>query len=269
MDRLPQELINHVASFIESEDNQSDIGLLIRKKTVPGLLPYATLSRQWQLAIEYRTFHTLCLKSTDLAYFTQILTGHRRDCLSHLSYTVILPTYTDNECAKFETEEDQTRNNQAFTDAVYALFQILQAWDTAGPAKKSLFLNISDIYSLMDGRHRDKYKEDRELSDSGKRHDLWYRRYEHSKLRLLDHPALPSLSRVSGFRNYTFDHRHLEPYSALQLTSNLPNLESLYLTLDDNEKKDPHARQQARHGIFDTLPNLLELFPADLLTEML
>ncbi|KAL8641110.1 MAG: hypothetical protein Q9226_008672 [Calogaya cf. arnoldii] len=258
MDRLPQELINHVAFFIESEDDQSDTGLLMRKKTASRLPPYATLSRQWQLAIEYRTFHTLRLKSTDLSYFTQILTGHRRDCLSHLSYAVVLPTYTDNDCAKFEREEDQTRNNQAFTDAVYVLFQILHAWDTAAPAKKSrsLFLNISDIYSPMDGRHRDNYKEDRELSDSGKRHDLWYHRYEHSKLRLLGHSALPSLSRVSGFRNYTFDHRHLEPSSALQLTTKLPNLESLNLNLDDNEKKDPHARQQARHDFAMYLPTI-------------
>ncbi|KAL8852279.1 MAG: hypothetical protein Q9221_002881 [Calogaya cf. arnoldii] len=108
----------------------------------------------------------------------------------------------------------------------------------------------------MDGRHRDNYKEDRELSDSGKRPDLWYHRYEHSKLRLLEHSALPSLSRVSGFRNYTFDHRHLEPYSALQLTSKIPNLESLYLTLNDNEKKDPHARQQARHDFATYLPTI-------------
>lgn len=66
MDRLPQELAIHIASFLEREGGQSDIGLLQRKKTVSRLPPYATLSPKWQLAIEYRTFQSLRLKSTDL-----------------------------------------------------------------------------------------------------------------------------------------------------------------------------------------------------------
>lgn len=94
------------------------------------------------------------------------------------------------------------RNSQAFTHAVHVLFQTLRAWDADGPAKesRSLFLDISDIHSPMDGRHRgfDKYQEDAELYGSGKRDDLWHHRYEHSMLQLLEHPALPSLLRVSS-----------------------------------------------------------------------
>ncbi|KAL8663215.1 MAG: hypothetical protein Q9202_004061 [Teloschistes flavicans] len=202
MDKLPAELITLIASFLERIDYQANIvWLLTRIKPVYRLPPFATISRRWQLAIEARTFRSIQLKSPELSYFAQILTGHRKRLLSELAYDVILPTYDDNACAKFETEKDQERNNQAFTYAVHALYQFIKSLERSGARMESraLTLNINDFYAPMDGAHRDKIEEHKQQCAFGKRHDLWDHRYEHSILRLLEHPELPSLLSPSSF----------------------------------------------------------------------
>ncbi|KAL8719186.1 MAG: hypothetical protein Q9225_003787, partial [Loekoesia sp. 1 TL-2023] len=260
MYRLPQELVTHIASFVEREDDQSGVDLWQRKKTASKLPPYATVSRKWQLAIESRTFRSIRLRSPELSYLAQILTGHRRAVLGTLAYQIVLPTYKDNRCAKFETNEEMERNSQAFTYAVHALFQFLKTLEVGGRGKesRSLSLEISDIYSPMDGSHRgpEKYEEDREQYECGKRHDLWQHRYEHSILRLLEHPKLPTVSFLSSFHLYFFPHRCIEPKSAVSLAAKLSNIQSVTLHLSDNEKKHPHIRQQTRYGFATALPTL-------------
>ncbi|KAL8768215.1 MAG: hypothetical protein Q9194_005769 [Teloschistes cf. exilis] len=148
MDKLPTELITHIASFIESEDVQTFLRRSIHEKKVSKLPPYATISRKWQLAIESCTFRFFDLKSTDLFYFARILTGHRKRFLSHLRCEIILPTYDDKACAKVETEQDKERNSQAFTYAIHDLYQTLKE-------SRALTLAIGTIYTPMDGYHRD------------------------------------------------------------------------------------------------------------------
>ncbi|KAL9581718.1 MAG: hypothetical protein Q9203_005785 [Teloschistes exilis] len=148
MDKLPTELITHIASFIESEDVQTFLRRSIHEKKVSKLPPYATISRKWQLAIESCTFRFFDLKSTDLSYFARILTGHRKRFLSHLRCEIILPTYDDKACAKVETEHDKERNSQAFTYAIHDLYQTLKE-------SRALTLAIGTIYAPMDGYHRD------------------------------------------------------------------------------------------------------------------
>ncbi|KAL8932974.1 MAG: hypothetical protein Q9216_006581 [Gyalolechia sp. 2 TL-2023] len=259
MDCLPQELITHIASFIEREDNQSDVDLLQREKTVSKLPPYATLSRPWQLAIESRTFKTLSLKSSELPYFAQLLTYHRRHFLSHLAYTILLPTYSDNRCAKYETEQEMDQNSQAFTDAIHALFQLLKTWesDDAGKRSATFSLDLSHIYSLMDKPHRllKKDSEERWRYELNRPHDLWEQRYEHSFLRLLEHQTLPNLSCVNAVC-LSVTSRHIVPESSAILAAKLSNVESVTLTVIDNEKKRMDIRQQSRHEFALALPLL-------------
>lgn len=261
MDRLPQELVTHVASFVEHQKPAVDFWE--RQKAVSKLPPYATLSRKWQLAIESRTFRSLQCKSSELPTLIHFLTRqpHRKRLLLFLTYDVVLPTYTDNECAKFETAEDMQKNNQAFTYAIHVLFQFLKTWDRENDS--SLFLDLLDIHSPMDGRHRgpDKYEEDEEQYGLGKRHDLWEHRYEKSLLQLLDHPKLPTLSCVSRFQTYSHS-RPIEPNSAILLTTKLPNVESVTLNLREQRRKDPHVRQQARYGNVEIHPRLFLGFSA-------
>ncbi|KAL8916579.1 MAG: hypothetical protein Q9172_006244 [Xanthocarpia lactea] len=260
MDRLPQELITHVASYIEREDDQSHLGFLFHQKMPSKLPPYATLSRRWQLAIESRTFRSLRLTNHELPYLAQVLVGHRRLFLSDLAYDIVLPTYDDKACAKFETKEDMERNNQVFTDAIHTLFQFLKAWEDAGATMESchLSLHLSDVYAPMDGRHRglEKYEQDKEQWYSNKRSDLWGHRYEHSILRLLEHPPLPTLSILSSFQMSLYEDRIIEPKSAVRLANKLSGVRTVALHLSDNEKKYPDIRRQSRYGLATALPTL-------------
>lgn len=56
------------------------------------------------------------------------MVNHRRTLLRRLELNVILPTYTDRACAKFETEKDKQSNNQVFTKAIKDLLALLQSW---------------------------------------------------------------------------------------------------------------------------------------------
>lgn len=260
MDRLPQELITHIASFIEREEDQSHIGFLLRKKLPSKLPPYATLSRAWQLAIETRTFGNLRLKSTELPYVTQVVTGHQRGFIANIQYQVVLPAYPDHHCAKFETEEDQEGNSQAFTYAIHVLFRFLKSLEDngTGEATGTVALDLCDIYSPMDKfqRGEEKLQEDETQVGLGKRYDLWEHRYEHSILKLLDHPELPVLSIVSGFQMTSMAYRHVEPRSAILMAAKCPRLQSVDISVNDNEKKDQDVRRRARHSMFTVPPGL-------------
>ncbi|KAL8684720.1 MAG: hypothetical protein Q9218_008168 [Villophora microphyllina] len=260
MNRLPQELITHVTSFIEREEDQSHIGFMQRKKLPSKLPPYATLSRTWQLAIETRTFRTLRLKSTELPYVTQLVTGHRRGIIANIQYEVVLPDYPDHHCAKFETDQDQERNNQAFTDAIQVLFQFLKTIEDhgVGQATRSVALDLCNIYSPMDRFHRgqEKLQEDEMQVALGKRYDLWEHRYEHSILKLLHHPKLPDLSILSRFRLTSMPYRHVEPQSAILIAAKCRNLQFLDIGLNDDEKKDPDVRRRVRYDLATALPTL-------------
>ncbi|KAL8779260.1 MAG: hypothetical protein Q9213_007032 [Squamulea squamosa] len=264
MDQLPQELVLHVASFIMRGNEQSGIGVKAKSK----LPPYATLSRTWQLAIERRTFHRLRMTCSELPYLTKILTGHRKSVLSHLQYVIVLPTYSSNECAKFETEKDKERNSQSFTCSLHALFQFLKSWEVGDgekngltrtyPSFRSFRLALYEIYSPMDRWHRDRkiYKEELEQYERGKRYDLWENRYQRSVLQLMERPQLPPLFGVSSFQLVDRDMRTVEPRSAVLLTSKFANLESVSLCLKDNEKKDTHLRQRYRYDFAMALPTI-------------
>lgn len=89
--------------------------------------PFATISRQWQYAIERRTFYSLSVKSTEYPYILGLIVGHRRGVLAGLTYKIMLPTSGD-ACAKFENEVDERLNNVFFTEAVHGLFRLLESW---------------------------------------------------------------------------------------------------------------------------------------------
>ncbi len=248
MDRLPQELVTHIASFIDRHDPGLDF---FEQQSAPSELPgYATISRPWQQAIESRTFRSLHFKSTELPDVVKILTfSHRKQLLSSLTYDVVLPTYTDNQCAKFETAEDMQRNNEAFTQAIHGLFQFLKTGQ-GYQGFNALSLDLWDCYSPMDAMHRDpaKLEEDREQYGRGKRHDLFENRYRRSVLSLLEQPELPAVECVKRFR-CNVQSRPVRYDSAVLLAAKLPNADSVTLHLRDDEKVEGRVRQEYRHGM--------------------
>lgn len=250
---LSQELICLVASYLQRWEHENRADISERGALLPA---YATLSRSWQHAIERRTFRQIVVKSTEIEDFSRIVVNHRRKLLRRLELNVILPTYTDKACAKFETEKDKQSNNQVFTKAIKDLLALLRSWhdefqttrnDRDAPIEHSLRLCIGDCYSLKDCRYRgwEKYQEDIHDWEFGRRHDLFQHRYESSLLQLESSEGIQEIPQISSFHRSP-GHRKIEPRSLAIIASKFPNLDSFRWRLQDNEKKDPQLRQQTR-----------------------
>jgi hypothetical protein len=132
MDTLPQELINRTVWFAERYPDQDEwfpaIGQSFRLTESPSQFPrLAGLNHLWKEAIESITFRHLEIKSNDLDTFQSIVMGNRRRYLAKLSYTVLLPEYSDEACAREESRDEQRLNNEAFTKGIYDLYAVLKA----------------------------------------------------------------------------------------------------------------------------------------------
>ena len=253
---LPQEIIYLVASHLQRWEHEDCHDIFEKGR---ALLPaYATISRSWQHAIEFQTFSEIAVKSTEIETFSHIVVNRRRRLLRRLQLNIILPTYTDKACAKFETEKDKQSNNQVFTKAIKDLLALLWSWhvefqtignDSNTPIEQSLRLCIGDCYSPKDCRYRgwQKYQEDRHEWELGRRHDLFQHRYESSLLQLESIEGIQEIPQISSFHRSP-GHRMIEPRSLARIASKFPNLDSFRWRLKDNEKRDPRLRQQTRFG---------------------
>ncbi|KAL9639076.1 MAG: hypothetical protein Q9204_001250 [Flavoplaca sp. TL-2023a] len=250
MDDLPQELIALIASFLERRVDYPEEDFPPPKPAASKLPPYAAISRKWQLAIEFRTFNSVHLRSSKLYHRARTLTGHRWAFISALSFDVVLPEYDDHRCAKFETQEEMEANNQAFTNAMQALFHLLKSWEpeSTHEQSRSIALAISAICSPMDKWRRPakKAEEDDWNWGIGKRADLWEHRYEHSLIRLVEHVNLPSVAIISSL-DIESDSRRLEPRSAALLATKFPQAHTVQFDLFDNQSKHPNNNKSARY----------------------
>lgn len=72
---------------------------------------------------------TIQIKSTHLQVFSNMFAHHNRQtALVSIDFDVVLPAYSDNQCAWFENVQDKQWNNEALTDAVHSLFSILYSY---------------------------------------------------------------------------------------------------------------------------------------------
>lgn len=239
----------------------------------PSRLPlYATVCKGWARHFERRTFKSIRLKSSELDAFSTIMKDRRITCLSRLTYEVVLPTYSEHACAKFETRKEQDRNNAVLSEAIHGLFEILKTWEMTteekgaaspglcgpkelGGADHGKFeLIMDEVFSPMDGRRRvkERYAEDRMEYELGRRHDLWEYRYEYCVLKLQRPESLPFLSRVSNFINSNAPHRMIEPSTIAAMVSRFGNVKNIQWTCSDQLEKYPETRQQLRLGIDPT-----------------
>lgn len=260
---LPQEVINLIASFVERYEDQPDDTSYTGTKVAMKLPHYATISRSWQYAVECITFRELTLNSSVLPWFSGIMVEQRRAMLRYLTFEVLLPTYSDKACAKFENDKDKQLNNIVFSEAIKDLLGLLRSWydNRRKETHKNdswddtpLELCLGKCYSPMDGRHRGKTKFDQDLKDQrlGKRHDLFYARYESSLLQLQSFEDIEEVPQVSRFDIGMGERRRIEPRSMALIAGRFPNLESIDWEVCDNEKRDPNLRQQIRFGKFVT-----------------
>ena len=255
MDSLSQDIIGLIVSHIQrwEHPDYTDKGLAF-------LPPYAPISRSWQYAIEIHTFREVWVKSTELEWFSRIMGKHRRKFLRRINFDIILPTYTDMACTKFETEQDRQTNSQVFTQAIKGLLALIRSWhddfqsarnDDPASVEQSMCLSIRSCYSPKDDAYTG-WEKKRMLcndEDCSRHHDLFEHRYEASLLQLLSIEEIQEIPQISSFFR-SHGRRGIEPRSLAILASKFPNLDTFRWGLDDDEKRDPHLRQQTRLGQF-------------------
>lgn len=255
MDQLPQEIINLIASFIERHPDQPGDPLWPRKVLPSNLPPYATISPSWKHAIERTVFQQITLTSAELETFDAIFRGDRRRSLTKLTLDVVLPTYDEKACVRFERAADRKANAEAFTQAIEKLIAVLKSWEDAS-VEGRLCLLLGKIYSPSDASQRDfeTLQQQGYEAKVGKRHDLFEHRYKHSPIHLLRPDSLPSLHLVSmanlGNSN---DERSLDMRAVVDMTAKITNLESFGWDLYDNEKRYPNLRLTNRHSFASAL----------------
>lgn len=245
MDQLPQEIIDCIANHLERRPDQNQIPVWEREKLPSNLPPYATLSHAWKHSIERRTFQKQFLKSSDLDDFDTIFTGDRRRKLTELIFEVVLPTYDDQACGKFEHPEDKKKNDKVFSHAVRKFFSILKSWEDAS-VPGTLRLWISNIYSPADPfqRGEEKMTKDQEDVMLYGRHDLFEVRYQHSLIHLFRPDSLPTLTRVNHLTilNFSTISRNLDMRAIVDIASKFPNLKNFTCDIFDNENRYAELR---------------------------
>jgi hypothetical protein len=225
------------------------------------LTNYATISRAWQRMIEERTFSHLSFFNNDLDKVKSVVLEspytHRRTAVRRVDFSINLPDYDDNACARFERQADRHINDEAFSKAMVDLFAALATID-AGDGSRPIDLYLLHFYSSMDINRRDKEKlrADEMARSIGKRHDLFELRYRDSYLQLLDPETLPILHNVNSLTIHGDTARKLAPAITTGLISRLPNLETIDCSFWDMERRRPDKRRQLRSEFSKQLTQL-------------
>ncbi len=253
MANISQEITCLIVSYLPRWEHEDRANISERGR---ALLPaYAAISPSWQYAIERQTFREITIKNTGIDEFSRIVVKHRRLLLRRLELNVVLPTYTDRACTKFETENDKQSNNQVFTEAVKDVLALLRSWhdefqitrmDRDAPIEQSFRLCIGDCYSPKDRRENGTHLDYNNFFFT-KSHDLFQHRYESSLLRLESIEGMQEVPQISSFHRSPST-RNIEPRSLAMIASKFPNLDSFYWRLLDDEQRDPRLRQQTRSG---------------------
>ncbi|RAQ49289.1 hypothetical protein AFGD_002447 [Aspergillus flavus] len=207
---------------------------------VPKVAQYATISRNWQYAVERFTMADIKKYSSDLDMLRHVFsTPRRRKLLRKLEYEIDLPTYSKNRILCLERRRESKANDEAFNRGVIDLFDEMSSWETQG---MDLTLTAS---SPMD-RHRRSSELGCGLSDK-----RWS--FEDNYLTLDNEVSLPQLTFVGGL-TIANARRSLHPSAIGKIISSLPSLERL--TMELNAPKAKRVEMQNEHRI--SLANALE-----------
>ncbi|KAH6995137.1 hypothetical protein EDB80DRAFT_586633 [Ilyonectria destructans] len=112
------------------------------------LCTYATVSKEWQIMIEKKTFHQLKLKQSCLDDFER-LGKRQRGLVRHIWLNIELQRYTCRCCRRWESMTWTHQNNKIIIPAIAKLFSILSTWKSA---KEGLTLELN-AYSPSDPEH--------------------------------------------------------------------------------------------------------------------
>lgn len=233
MESLPQEVVNNIVAFLPDKSGGATF----------SFASFATVSRAWQNAVESRTFRRLRVKHSDLMMLDAATRSQSRSrflWLRELSFQVALPTYSDEACAKYETDQDRATNDAVASEQIVGLLQVLSTW----PSGCNITLDVS-FDSPMDTIHRgeEKLEGDRLAVATGHRGDLFGDRYRYSYISLSDdilHFHVPSVRRLVPSGGTT---RSLHPGCLVALTGLFPNLNAIHWSYQEPDFFVGHRRR--------------------------
>ncbi|PGH11201.1 hypothetical protein AJ79_05043 [Helicocarpus griseus UAMH5409] len=236
MVRFPQELVSNIVDYLIDDDSSQ-------------LISYATISREWQYAVERINLNRLKFESTKLSKFANLFRpsqSHRRTLVKVVYYCIVLPAYNDEACGKYENENEKEANSQVFSEALYALFKVLKALDDEKVRSGGEMVLILEPYSSTDTHRRPK--------NSNRKKDLGIKRYQASFLQIKNPERLPLLSNIITFYSQEDYHtRNVEPASAIAIASKLRNLKECYVEFSDREFLSAALRRTNRYNLAQAL----------------
>ncbi|EFX06183.1 hypothetical protein CMQ_6504 [Grosmannia clavigera kw1407] len=111
--------------------------------------PYATVSRDWQVFFERRTFAAIALFNDDVQPFCDAVGRcvDRLEYIGRLRLTIDLPEYSCGEC---ETDEDAAtvKRHVDFTRYLWLLLRSLAAWKIPGQEERQLLKRSDKMFAL-------------------------------------------------------------------------------------------------------------------------
>lgn len=234
-------------------DLPPSITALVASFLPPPLSSYAAISRDWQETIESLIFrHVHVNKLSRIETFGHVFVGSRRRWLNRLEVVALLPSYDSEACKRVETPEEQDQNNEAFTECVRNILEILQGWETDGNGVTragGITLDLSaHSPSDMSGQETSQAQEAKQKAvDEGR--DIQDARYSASYLYFeADGHDLPTVKAVTGLYVDGQTPRHISGSTVARLAACFPRLTNLRAKIWDREAKSPDLRLKERNG---------------------
>ncbi|KAJ5782331.1 hypothetical protein N7457_004105 [Penicillium paradoxum] len=211
----------------------------------------ACVCRDWQIAAETFTFSNIHVNSANVHDLRRIVSASpcnwRARYVRHIYFKIILLDYDVAARAHLENQEDRDGNNNAFTQSISSLFEILSSWPYDERSQVSL-----EIYarSPSDWRAEPNWKERHTRHRTGclfPEKDLLDLRYQSSYLQLteakhLSKPKCITAIDISGYYPY----RNIAPGAVSEMIAHLPRLQYTDVKLSDSEAMDTLLRDSLR-----------------------
>lgn len=234
-------------------DLPPSVTALVASFLPPPLSSYAAISRNWQETIETLTFRQVHVnKPSRIEVFGQVYVGSRRRWLNRLEVVALLPDYDSEACKRVETPEEQEQNNEALTECVKNVLEILQRWEGDGNGVTragGITLDLSaHSTSDMSGQKSSQAQDVKQKAvDEGR--DINDARYSASYLHFRpDGQDLPTVKAVTGLYVDGQTPRHISGSTVTRLASCFPKLTNLRAKIWDREAKSLDLRLKERNG---------------------
>ncbi|GIK07117.1 hypothetical protein Aspvir_002772 [Aspergillus viridinutans] len=226
--------------------------------TNSSLVPYATVSREWQACIEQRTFAKINLNDPQrLEEFRQIVACNKQKRIYVQEIHLLIPIepYDIKAHAYFETVAEHNRNNKIFVQTIQNILQILATWPENQRGIK-LFIQAQ---SPSDPIRGDKQRLKRARYTPHE--DLLDRRFERSYLQVSEEdlkrlPPVVAVTTLVIYGGMRFE-RLIRPSATAVIASKMPRLQIMAVNLKDNEKRDQELRKRDQ----DDFANSFHLMP--------